>query len=740
MAGKVLNISLNATITPLQKALENVGKMMNDFASTIEKTDKKMADSIRSNVAEMNASLEKVKQSFVNTEKAGDSAGKKGTASLRQQLRQATQEAQRLAESVGTSDPKFIAAAKRAAELKDSIGDTALAIDALNPDEKFKGLANVMSGALNVAAGLQGAMNLFGLESEDATKAMAKLQGLMAMAQGLNALGGLKDAMGAVKTQVIGAAQSMGAFKTALIATGIGAAIVLIGVLAANWDKVSDAILGTSDKTRAYKMAQEDVNKAVSEAQAKFYEANNAIDLYKKGVISKKEALAIYNETAGDTLGKTDNIIEAENNLKNGVGTYLKMMEHKTRAQVLYAKAAEESAKIASGEAADPGFWQSLGNMLLSGGDAFQYYAKQGQTMGKNMTESQKKVNDLVKIANDEMQQALENEKKMGDVKAKNKAFDATQGKAPAKKIDPEEEYAKRIMELTQQELDAQQKAFEEEGKIFEQKKKKYEDDLNAQQNAAMEKAKRLQENLSIAEEAGNKEIELSKKTGLTMLQIDQQFEALRLANTKLTNEEIYALIEKGNQSIAASISLSEDAAKRLNDALQSAASEGIVAFSDALGQAFAGNMDGAAGFLSKLVDIVISTASALGKAFIGMGLASYQVQTSLFKGPAGALKAVAAGAALIAASALAKQIVSNMGAKKMEQGGLVYGNSFVNVGEYGNAHTNPEVIAPLSKLKDIIGGNNSQKIMVEGRLYGSQLALASNRSTSIIKRVTGKR
>ena len=42
MAGKVLNISLNATITPLQKALENVGKMMNDFAASIEKTDKKM--------------------------------------------------------------------------------------------------------------------------------------------------------------------------------------------------------------------------------------------------------------------------------------------------------------------------------------------------------------------------------------------------------------------------------------------------------------------------------------------------------------------------------------------------------------------------------------------------------------------------------------------------------------------------------------------------------------------------
>ena len=88
-------------------------------------------------------------------------------------------------------------------------------------------------------------MAAFGVESENATKAIAKLQGLMALAQGFNALGGLKDAMGAVKTQVIAASQSMGTFKTALVATGIGAAVVLIGLLAANWEAVSDAVMGT---------------------------------------------------------------------------------------------------------------------------------------------------------------------------------------------------------------------------------------------------------------------------------------------------------------------------------------------------------------------------------------------------------------------------------------------------------------------------------------------------------------
>lgn len=39
----------------------------------------------------------------------------------------------------------------------------------------------------------------------------------------------------------------------------------------------------------------------------------------------------------------------------------------------------------------------------------------------------------------------------------------------------------------------------------------------------------------------------------------------------------------------------------------------------------------------------------------------------------------------------------------KLAQGGLAYGNSVVNVGEYANARTNPEVIAPLDKLQGMM-------------------------------------
>jgi hypothetical protein len=182
---------------------------------------------------------------------------------------------------------------------------------------------------------------------------------------------------------------------------------------------------------------------------------------------------------------------------------------------------------------------------------------------------------------------------------------------------------------------------------------------------------------------------------------------------------------------------LMKDSANALNDAFKNAAAEGISTFAFALGTALVEGGKGFDNMFQTILSIVAKASVALGNAFIAMGLASQKVKDSLFSDP---YMAIAAGAALVVAGGVAQAVIKNMGAKKMEQGGLVYGNSFVNVGEYGNAHTNPEVIAPLSKLKDMIGGSNTQRVMVEGRLYGSQLAMASSRSQSVIKRVTGRR
>jgi hypothetical protein len=69
----------------------------------------------------------------------------------------------------------------------------------------------------------------------------------------------------------------------------------------------------------------------------------------------------------------------------------------------------------------------------------------------------------------------------------------------------------------------------------------------------------------------------------------------------------------------------------------------------------------------------------------------------------------------------IATAIAGVMGAfaaiPKFASGGLAYGPTMGMIGEYPGASSNPEVIAPLSKLKALIGGGNQQAIILRPSL-----------------------
>lgn len=70
-------------------------------------------------------------------------------------------------------------------------------------------------------------------------------------------------------------------------------------------------------------------------------------------------------------------------------------------------------------------------------------------------------------------------------------------------------------------------------------------------------------------------------------------------------------------------------------------------------------------------------------------------------------------------------------GEKPLASGGIAYGPTRALIGEYAGARTNPEVVAPLDKLKSIIGGNNGQigAVIAETRLSGNDLAILIKRA-----------
>jgi hypothetical protein len=168
--------------------------------------------------------------------------------------------------------------------------NTDMVVDAASSTMATK-MVNAIGGVASGFSALEGAMGLVGVESEDVQQAMLRVQSAMALSQGLEGLKsagiafkqlgvavkstsiftaaynfvmgisnketatnvGLTEAdtvaktgLGAstvgLTTATGGATTAMKLFRLALIATGIGAIIVLVGLLIANFDKVTKVV------------------------------------------------------------------------------------------------------------------------------------------------------------------------------------------------------------------------------------------------------------------------------------------------------------------------------------------------------------------------------------------------------------------------------------------------------------------------------------------------------------------
>ncbi len=217
---------------------------------------------ITTDAAQATQEVEKLDKAFEGTDNS--------VKSLRQQLKDATANVAIMADKFGATSKEAINAAKRAAELKDRIGDAKALTDAFNPDAKFKAVAASLSGVAGGFSALQGAMALFGAENKDVEKALLKVNAAMALSQGLQAVGESIDSfrqLGAViksttvfqeannaATKTAAAVQrafgvatvetSTGfkVLKGAIVATGIGALVVALGAVINNFDAISDWI------------------------------------------------------------------------------------------------------------------------------------------------------------------------------------------------------------------------------------------------------------------------------------------------------------------------------------------------------------------------------------------------------------------------------------------------------------------------------------------------------------------
>lgn len=236
----------------------------------------------------------------------------KTVGSIKKELREAQQAVTELSAKFGATSKEAIEAAKRAAELKDAIGDAKALTDAFNPDAKFKAFSASVAGVASGFAALQGAMGLFGSESEEVQKTLLKVQSAMAISQGLQAVGESIDSfkqLGAVisqstvflkanevVTKIAAATQrlfgisvdatstSFKVLKGAIAATGIGLLVVALGEAISFMQNYTSA---TEDAAKA----QDELNKKIAEtAKSALTAEQTALDNNTKLLVARAKA------------------------------------------------------------------------------------------------------------------------------------------------------------------------------------------------------------------------------------------------------------------------------------------------------------------------------------------------------------------------------------------------------------------------------------------------------------------
>jgi predicted CopG family antitoxin len=164
-----------------------------------------------------------------------------------------------------------------------------------------------------------------------------------------------------------------------------------------------------------------------------------------------------------------------------------------------------------------------------------------------------------------------------------------------------------------------------------------------------------------------------------------------------------------------------------MDAAFESMIENTLIAFGEAIGGMLAGEEGAFKDFGKTALAAVAQFMKAFGTALVTTAIASDAFQKLILANP---IAAAAAGVALVAGSAIiTAQLKKGPEFTAFADGGIVYGPTLGLMGEYPGARSNPEVIAPLDKLRDMISpANGDGGYIASTHISGRDLAIVLNR------------
>lgn len=175
------------------------------------------------------------------------------------------------------------------------------------------------------------------------------------------------------------------------------------------------------------------------------------------------------------------------------------------------------------------------------------------------------------------------------------------------------------------------------------------------------------------------------------------------------------------------------DALEKVNAAFATLQSEAAVSFGQFIGDLVSGEQDAGKNFGKNMLGAIASFMDSLGKALIATAVASEAFQKLILTNP---IAAAAAGVALVAGAAIVRNsLKEGPEVTAFAEGGIVSGPTLGLMGEYPNARSNPEVIAPLDKLQGMLNTGSQSGFVASTTITGRDLAIVLERYNKDSKR-----
>lgn len=259
-----------------QRKLTALGKVIRSYVASTDE-EKVHLESLKKQYADLNTELKEFDATMGNHQRNVGNYNESVAKPITLQLKEMQRAMAEMIIAGKEGSDEYQQLAEQAGKLQDAIGDARNEVSRFaNDTRQLSAVVDVAKGAVSAFSLLKSASAALGFEDEKLAKSIQTLQAAQAaltslqelQAQLLNKSSGLYRVINALKLKYIAftegeaaatatASTALVTFRKALVATGIGAAIVLLGYLASNWDSVKDAILRAADALGIYNYAAE---------------------------------------------------------------------------------------------------------------------------------------------------------------------------------------------------------------------------------------------------------------------------------------------------------------------------------------------------------------------------------------------------------------------------------------------------------------------------------------------------